>query len=418
MVSDDFKLLSLNVRGLSNFKKRRAMFTWCRKQKASVIFLQETHSTADKEKQWKAEWGAPIEFAHGSSSARDAAILLCNGFDCKIKRKIVDPMGRYIGKEAEIKDENFLLFNVYAPNNDSPSAKFYEHIVNVLKKEDQIYENRMIIGGDFNCPLNPTLDKMGGLLTTRKKIVDQIEYMQNLFNVHDVWRIKHPSQKSFTRSQKSPFIFCRLDYWLISDSLYDMVGNVDIVPAIKTDHSAIILQLHKIEEGVKGPGFWKMNTSILNDAAYIDEVKKKVLLWREEAKEVSDKRVTWDWIKYNVHLFSIDYSKKRAKAKREEEERMQKKYQHAQANFEKNPSVETRKALEECKMGLERFYDKKTEGIIVRSRARWHEHGEKSNKYFLNLEKRNHTRKHIRKLSLCGVITTDHKLILNSASDY
>ena len=238
MVSDDFKLLSLNVRGLSNFKKRRAVFTWCRKQKASIIFLQETHSTKDKEKQWKAEWGAPIEFAHGSSNARGAAILLCNGFDCKIKRKIVDPMGRYIGIKAEIKDENYLLFNVYAPNNDSQSAKFYEHVVNVLKKEDQIYEDRIIIGGDFNCPLNPNLDKMGGLLTTRKKVVDQIENMQNIFNVHDVWRVKHPSQKSFTWSQKSPFIFCRLDYWLISDSLYDMVGNVDIVSAIKTDHSA------------------------------------------------------------------------------------------------------------------------------------------------------------------------------------
>ena len=48
---------------------------------------------------------------------------------------------------------------------------------------------------------------------------------------------------------------------------------------IKTDHSAIILQLHKIEGGVKGPRFWKMNTSILNDAAYIDEVKKNVLIW-------------------------------------------------------------------------------------------------------------------------------------------
>ena len=174
MVSDDFKLLFLNVRGLSYFKKRRAVFTWCRKQKASIIFLQETHSTIDKEKQWKAEWGAPIEFAHGSSNARGAAILLCNGFDCKIKRKIVDPIGRYIGIKAEIKDENYLLFNVYAPNN----AKFYEHIVNVLKKEDQIYEDRIIIGGDFNCPLNPSLDKMGGLLATRKKIVDQIENIQ------------------------------------------------------------------------------------------------------------------------------------------------------------------------------------------------------------------------------------------------
>jgi len=97
---------------------------------------------------------------------------------------------------------------------------------------------------------------------------------------------------------------------------------------------------------------------------------------------------------------------------------MQKKYEDAQAYFEKNPCVETRKVLEECKMELERFYDKKTEGIIVRSRARWYEHGEKSNKYFLNLEKGNHMRKHITKLSLCGVITTDHKQILNSASDY
>ena len=123
MVSDDFKLLFLNVRGLSNFKKRRAILTWCKKQKGSIIFLQETHSTADKEKQWKADWGAPIEFVHGSCSARGAAILLCNGFNCKIKRKIVDPIGRYIGIEAEIKDENFLLFNVYAPNNDSQSAK-------------------------------------------------------------------------------------------------------------------------------------------------------------------------------------------------------------------------------------------------------------------------------------------------------
>ena len=100
---------------------------------------------------------------------------------------------------------------------------------------------------------------------------------------------------------------------------------------------------------------------------------------------------------------------------------MQKKYQDAQANFKKIPSVKTRKVLEKCKMGLERFYDRKTEGIIVRLRARWpdrHEHGDKSNKYFINLEKRNHTRKHIRKLSLCGVITTDHKLIFNTASDY
>ena len=83
-------MLSLNVRGSRNFNKRRSLFAWCRKQNANIIFLQETHSTRDKEKQWKAEWGAPIELARGSSNVRGVAILLHNGFDCNIKQKFVD----------------------------------------------------------------------------------------------------------------------------------------------------------------------------------------------------------------------------------------------------------------------------------------------------------------------------------------
>lgn len=142
MGSCDFKMLSLNVRGLSNFKKRRSIFAWCRKQNANIIFLQETHSTSDKEKQWKAEWGAPLELAHGSSNARGVAILLRNGFDCKIKQKFIDPAGRYIGIQAQINDENYFLFNVYGPNNDNQAAQFYDHLLAVLKKEDLAYEDK------------------------------------------------------------------------------------------------------------------------------------------------------------------------------------------------------------------------------------------------------------------------------------
>ena len=101
-------MLSLNVRGSRNFNKRRSLFAWCRKQNANIIFLQETHSTRDKEKQWKAEWGTPIELARGSSNARGLAILLHNGFDCNIKQKLVDPAGRYVGVQAQINDENII----------------------------------------------------------------------------------------------------------------------------------------------------------------------------------------------------------------------------------------------------------------------------------------------------------------------
>ena len=61
---------------------------------------------------------------------------------------------------------------------------------------------------------------------------------------------------------------------------------------------------------------------------------------------------------------------------------------------------------------LENFLEVKIKAVIVRTHARWHEHGKKSNKYFLNLEKRNHIKKHIRKLLINNIITTDPLKIL------
>ena len=59
------------------------------------------------------------------------------------------------------------------------------------------------------------------------------------------------------------------------------------------------------------------------------------------------------------------------------------------------------------------MYEEKVEGIIVRSRVRWHEHGEKNSKYFFNLEKRNQFKKHVRKLKVSGIITSDPFEILH-----
>ena len=50
--------------------------------------------------------------------------------------------------------------------------------------------------------------------------------------------------------------------------------------------------------------------------------------------------------------------------------------------------------------------------FIIQARARWHERGERSSKNFLNLEKRNNVKKHLKRLCLRGVITTDPYQIL------
>ena len=77
---------------------------------------------------------------------------------------------------------------------------------------------------------------------------------------------------------------------------------------------------------------------------------------------------------------------------------LQQVYEEATKKIEQDPSDSNLKTLNEAKEILESYYEEKTRGVIIRARARWHEHGERSTKYFLNLEKRNHVKKHIRKL--------------------
>ena len=131
-----------------------------------------------------------------------------------------------------------------------------------LQTENLDSEENIVIGGDFNCPLNPTLDKTGGIMTPRKSVINCIIDVQSQLDLVDIWRVKNPQTKSFTWSQRSPLIFCRLGYWLISNNLHYWVKATNIIPAIRNDHSAIYLEFGNVDKEAKGSGFWKMNTSL------------------------------------------------------------------------------------------------------------------------------------------------------------
>ena len=192
----------------------------------------------------------------------------------------------------------------------------------------------------------------------------------------------------------------RLDYWLISNCLSDNVWNVDIIPSIKTDHSPIIIEFKDIDGRVKGPGIWKLNCSLLSDQLYVEEINRLILSWVQEGKaDLSDPCSVWDWAKYNIKKYSRKYSMNKSKQRKEKEKLLNIEHHEAYVSFQNNPSQENLAALNVVKENLEKLYEENIEDIIVRSRARWHEHGEKNSKYFFNLEKRNHVKKAYSKTS-------------------
>ena len=250
----NFGLLSLNARGIRTFEKRKALFQWLNKDKADIIFLQETYSTVDVENIWKSQWKGDLYFAHGSEHSRGVLILIKERLNFELKSCMHDNEGRFIILKANVQEQPFVFVNIYAPNKTSEQCTFFQDIQNELESLNTEAECDMIIGGDFNVILNPEFDGLGGKPKLKRsvKIIDQI---RSSFDLVDIWRIRNPDVKRFSWRQKNPVVQRRLDFWLISSSTQEDVESVDIIPAIKSDHSAITLFINGIEEQRHGPSF-------------------------------------------------------------------------------------------------------------------------------------------------------------------
>ena len=70
--------------------------------------------------------------------------------------------------------------------------------------------------------------------------------------------------------------------------------------------------------------------------------------------------------------------------RKEKEMNLQKEFARVKQVFDSDPNTNNANALNSAKEKLELLYEEKLQGIIIRARARWWEHGDKkcSNRYY------------------------------------
>ena len=94
-------------------------------------------------------------------------------------------------------------------------------------------------------------------------------------------------------------------------------------------------------------------------------------------------------IKMEIRAFTIKYSKKKkAKQTRNEEAALQTELIDIQNKLQANYNESDEMEMDRLKTKLSRIEAIKTQGTILRSKARWYEYGEKNSKYFYSLEKK------------------------------
>jgi len=115
-------------------------------------------------------------------------------------------------------------------------------------------------------------------------------------------------------------IKCRLHYFFISKQLKDHLKECKILPNIYSDHSAVALSVSLNEsEFPQGPGFWKFNNSLLSDINYVELLTFKIPMFAKKYEQVNNKGLFWEMIKMEIRAFTIAFSKKKPKQKRDEE---------------------------------------------------------------------------------------------------
>ena len=110
------KCLSLNVQGIRNPKKRKALFRTFKQLNIDVIALQETYLIDSDLHTIEKEWKGSMHLSPGSTRSK-GLLTLFNDSVSKEKTTILEKHERILTSLLELNGETFIFSNIYSPSD-------------------------------------------------------------------------------------------------------------------------------------------------------------------------------------------------------------------------------------------------------------------------------------------------------------
>ena len=165
----NLKLISLNVGASVTLIKDEQFIRGAVNKRQILLFC--TKRTQKRRRKYNGKTNGVLKciFSHKSLNSCRTAILISNNTNYKLLLTMPDPFGRFIILKIQINEKVYLLVNIYDPNKDKDLIQFFRKLHVLFQSENLNSEENIVLGGDFNCPLNPALDKRGGIMIPKKK---------------------------------------------------------------------------------------------------------------------------------------------------------------------------------------------------------------------------------------------------------
>ena len=231
-------MLSANCQGLQNLQKRTDVINYLKEMKAHIICLQDTHWTKSDTSKVKEIWGNTC-YVHGKrTNTRGVAILLNNDFEYEVLETKLDSEGNYICLTLKISDWTLNIMTIYAPNNDSP--EFFTEVQKIIQENETDYN---IICGDYNLVLDAIIDSYNYKHINNPNAGSAVLNMMTDLNLSDIYRELNPTCKRYTWTKRNPIKQGRLDFFLITNTMADLIKECDIKAGYRLDHFIITMDI-------------------------------------------------------------------------------------------------------------------------------------------------------------------------------
>ena len=94
------------------------------------------------------------------------------------------------------------------------------------------------------------------------------------------------------------------------------IHSCNIISAPVSDHRVVVLEMGT-EINQRGPVYWKLNVSYLEDSEYITKITELIKSTLLEYDAVEDKRIIWDLMKVLIKEYSIKHSQIKASERKQ-----------------------------------------------------------------------------------------------------
>lgn len=401
-----FTFVSWNCKGVNAPIKRSKILQHLQHLGAHIVYLQETHLRIHDHLLLRRRWVGQVFHSKFQGKARGVAILIHRSVPFVCSEVIADSNGRFVIVSGKISNFPVILANVYAPNWDNDN--FFRHLFSVLPDTSS---HHLILGGDFNCWINPKLDRSSVRHNTPSKSAQVIKSFMEEFNVSDPWRFFNPSGKEYSFFSHVHHTFTRIDFFLIDNRLISLVESCSYSAIVISDHAPISLKVCIKElDGTRPP--WRLNTRMLSDEHFVEFVSNQidVFISTNKTSDVSPS-LFWETMKAYLRGQIISYTAYKEKMRKRKLSEIVQKI----AQIDSKYAVSTLPDIYKERLALQAEFDilssSHAENLMLRSRYKYYEEGDKASKLLAHQLRQDSSSHHIPQIQTPVGVTTYLQLI-------